>query len=328
MEVVGINQVEDLKKLSRIDFDKLFCFSDNESEVRSFASAQGFSQDRIFVCGYNLNDIQLAILPPEEIRHVFFNIEEYGDVRRKQFKAFSLSKSVENINSGIDVDTETNILKECVAFYKKIKETAETVAESYQTGSNWKDFLLKSRPDFYSAIANANFDCLMKLFSNLVRTQVTTGIDMSEAFFNIYLTANSYRVFFKILETWAVSLNRDVTNQDIEELGTLVGNPYGIKIGNSIVGINDCLFHIRARSIKKLLQNGVRHGIVMDIGSGAGKFGYYFQKICNCTYIALDVPENLIVAAYYLKMSCPNKKICYATMHVLLRKSCQLTILF
>ena len=63
-----------------------------------------------------------------------------------------------------------------------------------------------------------------------------------------------------------------------------------------------------AEILSKYLSRNKKN-IMMDIGGGYGKLGYYMMKNNqNLTFIDFDIPETLVLASFYLSKCFPNKK--------------------
>jgi hypothetical protein len=51
-----------------------------------------------------------------------------------------------------------------------------------------------------------------------------------------------------------------------------------------------------------------RRRFALEIGSGYGGLAYHFTKLCDLTYVMVDLPETLLFSASYLAIHQPNRK--------------------
>ena len=86
------------------------------------------------------------------------------------------------------------------------------------------------------------------------------------------------------------------------------GNQIGATIGENFFVLGSFFNEIYAKILSGVIDQNKRNTI-LDIGAGYGKFGYYIlKKIKNITFIDIDIPENLILASYFLSKSFTSKK--------------------
>ena len=86
------------------------------------------------------------------------------------------------------------------------------------------------------------------------------------------------------------------------------GNQNGAFIGDSFVVIGSFFNHIYAKILANFLNKNKKN-LIIDLGGGYGKLGYYILKNTkNSTFIDFDIPETLVLASYYLSKCYPNKK--------------------
>jgi len=88
------------------------------------------------------------------------------------------------------------------------------------------------------------------------------------------------------------------------------GNPYGYRMGESMVYVGAEYHYYYAEKIRMLLKKR-ENPIVMELGGGFGGMAYYLMRdVPHGTYIGVDLPENAALQAYYLLSSFPDKKYC------------------
>jgi hypothetical protein len=79
-------------------------------------------------------------------------------------------------------------------------------------------------------------------------------------------------------------------------------------VGNQIVHPNTLMNDYRAEHVLGLLS-GVDRPIVLDLGGGFGGFAHQLMtQRSDVVYVGFDLPENLLVASYFLLASHPGKR--------------------
>ncbi|BCK86732.1 hypothetical protein MIZ01_0498 [Sideroxyarcus emersonii] len=182
-----------------------------------------------------------------------------------------------------------------------------SAAEPYQVGSNWRDFLRNTRPEYFAMRQSGDLGTLGELLKNFCRNNMSTGILGGRAAYNDYAAhpdmISGIRQNFNV---WAYSIG----DAPVRELASPpIGNPFGHWIEGVIVHPNTFLNHYRGRFAQKLLTN-IKRPVIAEIGGGYGGFAYYALKfIPGCCYLNFDLPENLLISSYYLSLAYPELKI-------------------
>lgn len=302
--------VINLEKINEYDYDYIVCSLQSIAQLKKFNQNNNINNAQIVVLSYDLNQIQcdLGVNYPDILFYEQAKIENNTLITKiKELKI--LGKHIKELPSPADETTQERVVKECVNSYLLAKKVSTSVKTMYQTGENWGNFLKATRKDFYNAIGKQDTKFLIQLFKNFCRNSLTTGTLGGKDAFDFFENSPGYsRWLTHNFKVWKESLNEK--ELDISELGLpATGNPYGVNIEGHIINVNSFLFNYRANFCKKITQNKTK-SLIMEIGGGFGGLGYYLHKIkTNCTYIDLDIPENLIVTEYFLKITYPDKKI-------------------
>ena len=85
-------------------------------------------------------------------------------------------------------------------------------------------------------------------------------------------------------------------------------NTYGFLLKNKFYSTNDLRAVYTAHKINNLLKN-YKLNSLSEIGGGLGYLGHYSHKISKIDYTIFDLPEVLILQAYFLLLSNNSEKI-------------------
>jgi putative sugar O-methyltransferase len=273
-------------------------------------------RDQITALGIPLQNIALI---PENIREFVAMLEQNSTILCKRIhtiekeklitythKTSLNGKQIEDVPSELPHNQHQEILRAVFESYKAMS-SYDKVPEGLKVGENWKGFMAATRPNFYKACADGDFQSFANLISSFFRNEVSSGIFGGEEAFNAFSESKSeYPVIRNHYDIWKSM----VPNASISELARpKVGNPYGVKADDNILHANDFFNHYRGSFVKELLSD-TSHPIVAELGGGYGGLAYFImQQVPNSTYINFDLPENLIISAYYIKASYPDKKV-------------------
>lgn len=296
--------------ISSFDFDFILCSTAEAANVNNFKIEHNLTSKKTVLLTYDLNQISsdLNIDKPKKLFYETAKIEHQELI--SEIKVLNIVGKADSDNQSYqNNDEQRNLVKKIIATYKLAKTDSEKVDKPYQIGENWGGYLKTTRQDFYTAIENDDINKLQVMFGDFCRNCLSTGILGGKEAFEFFKNCIGYsRWVTHNFKVWKASLNRNEI--DISELGLPeIGNPYGINIEGNIINVNSFLFHYRANFCKKILPKD-RKSVILEIGGGFGGLGHYLQKTkTNCTYIDLDIPENLVVTEYFLRSAYPNKKI-------------------
>ena len=298
------------QNLNSYTYDYIVCNPQSIGQLRKFAIENNIDDKKIVILSYDLNQIQcdLGVHCPKTLFYEEISIK--NNTLFSEIKEIDIvEKHVKDLAPPADEETQERIVKEVINSYNLAKNVSSTVAKEYQTGTNWGNFLKETRKDFYNAVERKDWKFLKDLFANFCRNCLTTGTLGGKEAFEFFKNSIGYsRWVTHNFKVWKESLGEKVLN--IAQLGLpATGNPYGINLDGNIINVNSFLFNYRANFCKRIMSQKEK-SLILEIGGGFGGLGYYLHKInANCTYIDLDIPENLVVTEYFLKITYPDKKI-------------------
>jgi len=181
----------------------------------------------------------------------------------------------------------------------------------YAIGRNWGNFLRATRPQFYAAVEAGDVAAIDNLLSDCLRNEMTTGTfgtPVPYEAYNSWVSAGAGTVagVRQQFNIWRYC----VANADVSRLAAPpVGDPFGVWVGEGIVHPNTFLNDCRAQFVSELLAP-IDRPLVLDLGGGFGGFGHQLlSNGSNAVYVGFDLPENLIVATYFLMAAHPEKRV-------------------
>jgi putative sugar O-methyltransferase len=181
-------------------------------------------------------------------------------------------------------------------------------AGPFAIGSNWGEFLRATRPAYYHAVQQNDVAAIAEMLAGCFRNELTTGIFGGRPAFETFARAgrHNFAGIRQLFNVWRHS----VAHVDLARVASpWVGNPYGVWIGEGIVHANTFVNDYRAAFISELL-GGHERPIVVELGGGFGGFGHQlFAQGGAPVYVDFDLPDNLIVASYFLAAAHPDKRV-------------------
>jgi putative sugar O-methyltransferase len=198
--------------------------------------------------------------------------------------------------------------------YKIMKSEQKNAPAAYKPSSLWQSHIDK---DFYflkDSYENNDIEKFLFFLQNFGNWDKYLGIEnqllikkfSKNIFLNKFL---SEEIFNGQLKLWKYfnKGSKKFKNLNMPRFG----NQNGAYIDNNFVVIGSFFNEIYSNIIKKYLNNN-KHNIVVDLGGGYGRLGYYILKdLDKFTFIDFDIPETLTLASYYLSKSFPEKRIFY-----------------
>ena len=196
-------------------------------------------------------------------------------------------------------------------FYKKMKENENDISEVIKPSSLWKSHINNDYKYLLNAYKNDNLNDFSFFLSNFGNWDNYLGIEhniLLKRYSKNFLLRNfiSNEIFLKHLKIWK---DFGYTSEDLSKISTPeFGNQLGAYINGNFVTIGSFFNQV----IAKLLHEHIKvhdKPIICDLGGGYGKLGYFLIKnIKKSCFIDFDIPEVLVLAAFYLMKTFPNKK--------------------
>ena len=208
-------------------------------------------------------------------------------------------------------EEDVDLSKRIFEFYKKMKLEQKNVNSLYKPSALWQNHIDNDFKYLKECYENNNLNGFSFFLQNFGNWKNYLGIESQHLIkkynSNIFLKKFlSNEIFHGQKELWKF-FNK---NSNLKEVNMpRFGNQNGALLDKNFFVIGSFFNHIYADILGKYLANNKRN-FVVDIGGGYGKLAYYLlKKQNNCSFIDFDIPEVLILAAYYLSKSFPEKKV-------------------
>lgn len=197
-------------------------------------------------------------------------------------------------------------------FYRKLKEDQTDAPEIYQPGGEWAVYV-NERKEFYSMLLNEDTEGVYNKLKNFWRNELAPIVS-NYAYYSDLACNNSAKIerFISLMSRDYVIWRSLYENEPLDVLSVPdVGNPWGYSIENNLIIPQAFRFHNHAKQISNILSD-IETPIWAEIGGGYGGTAFYYLRnnyAPKLTYLDFDLPETLVLAAYYLMSALPDKKI-------------------
>jgi hypothetical protein len=216
-------------------------------------------------------------------------------------------KMVQTIASPLPLTYQLQLAKRLLDAFARTTEEARTVPPAYQVGENWGRALKQSRQALYDAVARRDAPALADLLANFCRNDLSKFILGGKDEFEKFKASRGEEWLQHNLDVWMGLVDGQAAFAEASM--PPIGNPYGFDVDGSLINWNSYVNHARAYRCLKLLE-GIERPVVAEIGGGFGGFAYQLlRQNPKAIYLDFDLPENGIIASYYLSMAYPDRRI-------------------
>ena len=186
--------------------------------------------------------------------------------------------------------------------YRSLKMHQRDQPEVYQPAGEWREHLHRRMPH-YEAFYDDSCDRLSKLLGNFWRNELGVLVKQYAGYEKL-LADEQERARYATLMAHDLMIWTHLMDADISELAIPeVGHPWGYLWRGTLIGSKVLRYHVLARQIEGMTSDLARP-IVAEIGAGYGGMAYFLmRRKASRVYIDFDLPETLLVAAYYLSKS-------------------------
>lgn len=215
--------------------------------------------------------------------------------------------------SGGDTFAENrDLMLQLSHFYKKMKSDQRNAASIYQPGGEWAVYV-EERREFYDCLLTGDLEGVYKKLKYFWRNELGPIVS-NYAYYPDLASKNSAKIdrFISLMSRDYVIWRSIHENESFDVLSVPdIGNPWGYAIENNLIIPQAFRFHNHAKQISNILSD-IETPIWAEIGGGYGGTAFYYFRnnyAPKLTYLDFDLPETLVIAAYYLITALPDKKI-------------------
>jgi hypothetical protein len=232
----------------------------------------------------------------------------------------SLVEGLRDRAHGVDPALHADAVRRVSAMYRAACLAQEAAPPQYQPGGEWADYN-RERAWFYNALGSGDLSLAGTALASFWRNEL--GAIVKEYARFDQLTGPGRSEDRAELFTRSVLRNylvwREIVGADPAELDIpLAGNPWGLMIEGRLVAPKATRFHTLAWRCRELLR-GLDAPVMLEIGAGYAGAAYYLLRSSagarqpaaspGLTWVDIDLPETLAIAAYSLIVSLPGRRI-------------------
>ncbi len=221
-------------------------------------------------------------------------------MKRKSFAGIELkvhsNVNKQKFNLSSSYNKSKNDKKIILSIFKSFKQL---IKNSNDGTGEWNWLQKKKQNNFIKSLSNFRVDEITYYLTNMFKTEATYGFT-SPSFSDCIKDPK----LFKSDILCNIDTCFEFTDiQNLEELGTQHGNPYGLCIKNRIILPDTPRHYYFRHNISRLLKEKTSKPFIIEIGGGYGGLCLqnWKQFKGDCTLINIDLFPTLITAAYYLK---------------------------
>lgn len=204
---------------------------------------------------------------------------------------------------------DVKIIAGLADFYRLLKLKQSNLPEVYQPGGEWKVYI-ETRQPLYQLLLDGRLEEATEIFRNFWRNELGPIVSQYAYYSDIADGDIAKARRFVDCMTRDMAIWRGLHQADPSELSVpAVGNPWGYIHEGVLITPQALRFHNHALQIGQMLS-GEAAPLMAEIGGGYGGMYYYLSKLAKqVRYVNFDLPETLVIAAYYLLKIFPNKKM-------------------
>lgn len=200
------------------------------------------------------------------------------------------------------------LVSELAEYYKHLKSQQVLQKSEYLPGGEWLVHTT-SRTRLYKALLDGEIEEASSLLRNFWRNEL--GVIVKEhATFESLMQPGNLKSDFAEKMAHDIVIWKNLYNRPFRVLATpQVGNPWGYKWEGVVIAPKAMRYDALAVQTMLLLDEGADN-VLVEIGAGYGGFAHaLFTSGYKGTYVNFDLPETLVVAAYFLRKALPEKNI-------------------
>jgi len=209
-----------------------------------------------------------------------------------------------------DDPAERRIVERIFAAFRRMKADQRSAPAVYLPAPQWQRQLDEAYEPFGRALARDDIAPFHFFLANFGAWERYTGVE-STTLIREAARSRARRLqvtnetFLQALELWRWLRGPDA---DVRRLSyPRFGNQAGAHIDGTFVGPGSFFNDVYGSLLAGLVSDRERP-VVADLGAGYGKLAYFILRdLRRWTFIDLDLPETLCLAAYYLMKAWPDR---------------------
>jgi putative sugar O-methyltransferase len=213
----------------------------------------------------------------------------------------------ERPDSATDAELAPTVERLC-RFYRDLKAAQPKQPEIFQPGGEWRAYL-ESQAPLYAPFLQGDVPAASRALRNFWRNDYGAIVKQYAGHAQL-VKSEEDRTRFTDWMARDYMLWKNLFHADPKELAVpLVGNPWGYYVGDVLIAPKALRYHVLACQIRNLTVD-VKRPVVAELGAGYGGTAHFLmRRDAPGAYVDFDLPEVLLIAAYYLTRTLPNRKV-------------------
>lgn len=233
------------------------------------------------------------------------------DIRDEYAKYIDLDRLDKGLKSIPDPASDRELLTVCerlCAFYKAMKRDQPDARAIFQPGGEWKTYH-ENKAELYAAWERGDAQATAEGFRDFWRGGLG-AIVKQYAMYDKLVDDPATRERFSEAMAYDYMIWKNLFHDDPAELAVPpVGNPWGYVLDGVTVAPKALRYNVLTRQIRDLTSD-VPRPVVAEIGAGyCGMAHYLLRSDSPACYVDFDLPETIMIGAYYLLRTLPESKI-------------------
>ncbi|MDP6445530.1 MAG: putative sugar O-methyltransferase, partial [Pirellulaceae bacterium] len=201
------------------------------------------------------------------------------------------------------------IVSRVARLFQAMKRDQPAASAPYRPGGEWAAYL-SERQEFYDRLLAGDEEYCGQKLRNFWRNELGPIVKEYAKYEQLVGGEQEYVDRFERNVTRNYLIWREICDGEVEMLrAPRVGNPWGYQIDGQLVVPKATRFHALSEQLRSLTQD-VAHPLIVEIGGGYGGAPYFFLRDRPAaTYVDFDLPETLVLAAYYLLCCFPDRQV-------------------
>jgi hypothetical protein len=244
---------------------------------------------------------------------------KFGNHGRQRFQDDS-RYDLQHVTSGFaphveEASDDTPLLDRICAAYNQAEGERHSAPGSYLPSESFDRLRQGSLAPSIRALRKHDTAALGKMYRNFYRDPCSAGLlgaphGMSKAYFGRHIK-DIYRHFYLSHVLYRFDYWKELTEGrfSLKDLaGPGVGNPFGVVIDGTHIGVGSEQSHYCAQRVASLIDRLVTpRPTVAEIGGRFGGIAYYLLRDHRpLTYLNFDLPERIALSSYYLMKAFPQ----------------------
>ena len=247
------------------------------------------------------------------IKKILIHINAYilGMIKVISYQKNIIEIKIKTTNKLKTNESDKDLYLRLFNFYKLMKKNEVNNPEVIKPSSLWQTHINQDYKFLLDSSKNNDLESFAFFLNNFGNWDNYLGIEhniLLKRYSKNFILRSFLRneIFLKHFMIWK---DFGYSRKDLQKIATPeFGNQLGAYLDGNFVTIGSFFNQIISKILFEHIKDNKRP-VICDLGGGYGKLGHFLVKnFKNSSFIDFDIPEVLVLAAYYLMKTYPNKK--------------------